>query len=912
MLGLELRAEFKGRRLKGTSIELTNSTNTGATQIPAEAFLDITYPSIDLLKSIEAIDPKQGRPAVLCGERGQGKSHIMAALYHALVNPETTKKWLSDWSGRIQNPKLAKFALRDSMHVIGESLHHQGYKYLWDLLFDRHPNGDWALGKWEGLGSKKTAVPPYELLRELFEKQPTALILDEYQTWYDGLTNTKQQPLRNWAFNFVQLLSEISQERPDLLVLVVSVRNGQTDAFQQIQRVNPIIVDFKGPTAKRDRKRLLLHRLFENRIHIHGDDIRQAAAPHVNETFRLLDVPAAEHQHAWDDFIESWPFAPHLLQLLEDQVLVATHAQETRDLIRILASLFKRNEEAPIITAADFRLDDDESGIEALLDSVANQHHAKLRERAQRNLSAVQDAVKDPDATVPHLKELVGALWVRSIAVGNQVGASPDMLQVDITRDAPIDDNAFKVELDTIVENSFNIHIVADRLVFKEEENPQAKLMANARNDKLFTEGQDGDQLAREIRYVLGGDADVAGSFRIIVLPQDWLRAPWGIVEENDRPENWDDRIPLLVLPETPDKLNTRLGKWLKDHLQQRRNAVRFILPVAGSPNVFTDRNLLILARAVYLANSWKQSNREYDKLHRKYEGELRSVIKNRYDRFAILDTWNFGDPSRCTFHEAPHKAQGPKIPEAIDKYIRESLFIPEDFEAVVLAAADNNDTARKLLKELQEPRPNQEDCIPWLGETLVKEQIIRVCAKGKIAINLRGMEYLQKADDESEEAAWRRMRGRLGTGKHLEETHILRPQAVPATGGVQPQAGGQGGLFGGGGQPGGSTTVTTPGGATIEGDGGTPTGTGAGTGTGTGPDGGIFGGSGAKTPLSAPANSALNLLGQLELWGVNPGSQLHDLSLKVDQLTGAQLQKLLKDLPDGLKYELNVEKEED
>ena len=58
----------------------------------------------------------------------------------------------------------------------------------------------------------------------------------------------------------------------------------------------------------------------------------------------------------------------------------------------------------------------------------------------------------------PHLQELVGALWLRSIAVGNLVGAEPATLQADITRDKAIDDNAFQVELATVVENSFNIH----------------------------------------------------------------------------------------------------------------------------------------------------------------------------------------------------------------------------------------------------------------------------------------------------------------------------------------------------------------------------------------------------------------------------------------------------------------------
>lgn len=89
MLGLNLRREFQGQRLRGTAIELANENNTGATQVPAAEFLEITYPSSDLLKALEAIGPDQSRPVVLLGERGQGKSHLMAALFHALTDSES-------------------------------------------------------------------------------------------------------------------------------------------------------------------------------------------------------------------------------------------------------------------------------------------------------------------------------------------------------------------------------------------------------------------------------------------------------------------------------------------------------------------------------------------------------------------------------------------------------------------------------------------------------------------------------------------------------------------------------------------------------------------------------------------------------------------------------------------------------
>jgi hypothetical protein len=137
----------------------------------------------------------------------------------------------------------------------------------------------------------------------MFKHTPTALILDEFQTWYDGLTNTKQYPWRNWAFNFIQILSEIAKEHPDLLALVISVRNGNTDAFQQVQRVNPVIVDFKGPSAKQDRLRLLLHRLFDNRIQVADDKIAEAIETHISEYIRLKDIAPAERQRTREEFM---------------------------------------------------------------------------------------------------------------------------------------------------------------------------------------------------------------------------------------------------------------------------------------------------------------------------------------------------------------------------------------------------------------------------------------------------------------------------------------------------------------------------------------------------------------------------------------------------------------------------------
>ncbi|SFR99911.1 nucleoporin [Sphingomonas jatrophae] len=911
MLGLTLRDEFKSKRLKGTAIELSNDSHTGATQIAAQAFLNITYPTHDLLKGIDAVGPGKGRPVVVIGERGLGKSHLMAALYHSVNDPDSTRSWLNSWSTTLGDPNLATIQLRDPMTVIGESLHRQRYKFLWDLLFDRHPHGIYIKGKWEGMGEAKTDIPSDQLIVEMLEKAPTMLLLDEFQTWFDGLTNTKQYPWKVWAFNFIQILSEVAKERPDLLVLVISVRNGSSDAYQQVHRVNPVAIDFQaGGNAERiqqDRRRMLLHRLFENRLQIPTATIAAGINTHVVQSFRLLDVPPAEQERKRNEFAESWPFAPHLLRLLEEQVLIATDAQETRDMIRILANLYKsRGESSPILTAADFRLDDDGSGIGALLDSVSNEHHRTLRAKAQQNIISVTEAIPRHAELLPHLQEVIGALWLRSIAVGNMAGAEPATLQVDITHSIAVDDNAFQAELSTIVENSFNIHQDGMRLVFREEENPRAKLMACARNDKLFTDGSDQAQLSKQIRYVIGGADEVAKQFRVIALPRSWQSDPWSKLEESERPDRWDDRLPVLVLPEEPENIGPSLGRWLKDHLQTRRNTVRFLLPVTGSSNAFQDRDLLILARAEMKAQEWSGQNPEYRKLHSEYQSALRDMLKKRFDRFAVLHRWNYADPSQCMFNVEVLKRQGSQIPDAIEETLINDLFVPEDFEDLALEAAAENTAVGKLLRELQEPRPAGLDCIPWLGETMMKERILRLCARGRIAINLRGMELLQAHPGEDGDLAWKRLRPKLAfTGRQLDEITLMLPSAAPSTGGSpassQPVSAPQsGGLF----------PPAAPNPPTDSHVDPSPFGEG-----GTAPLGNIFGSPDAsaerpRDAYSAPATSSLNLIGKLEGWGIGPATKVSDVVIRISAANGAQLKELLKKLPDGMTFEIRLEKE--
>jgi hypothetical protein len=78
------------------------------------------------------------------------------------------------------------------------------------------------------------------------------------------------------------------------------------------------------------------------------------------------------------------------------------------------------------------------------------------------------------------------------------------------------------------------LHRRGSRLVFLNEEKPQAKLMVHAQNDRLFQAGEGIAHLADEIRYTLGGTEVAACNYRIVVLRRDRQSKPWNDIDELD------------------------------------------------------------------------------------------------------------------------------------------------------------------------------------------------------------------------------------------------------------------------------------------------------------------------------------------------------------------------------------------
>lgn len=953
MLNLQLRDEFQGSQMPGTVITLRRGDNKGAAQEGPDRILDITYPTADVQTALRALSVSRDKqPIVLMGDRGRGKSHIMAVMHHAIQHTEQVQAWARNWGVELNIPWLREISLQRGFVAITEPVHNHEYPLLWDLLFERHPNGLLYKGKFQQM---KQPFPPRSLLEEMFESQPVALILDEFQKWFDGLHDEAGATGRKWresASNFIQNLSEIAKDRPDILLLVVSVLNNNTDAFQQIHRNGPILIDFRGPTAKQDRKRLLLHRLFKNQTNISRSEIESLVDAYAKERFRLrcAHLSEAERSRITSEVVESWPFSPELLELLEDQILMAPAAQESRDLIRILAQVFRvRGELTPVITPADFFVNDDACGVQSLLDSIATTgDQEKLRQVAQRNLEAVRSA----GVIVAHDQELISALWMRSMSPGNIRGGSRQDLHLDITRQEAIDDNAFQGELAVLIENSVNIHgeeSTNSRLYFDIHDNPRSKVRATAKNPKLWDAnapanvagqltypGKDVEHIRNTVKHLLTPETRQTAA-KVIVLSPRWKDDPWGDIDETDKPQKWDSPV-LLVVP-SPVLIPTsqsipELGEWLAKHIGARRNTVRFLLPSTDATELYTDQDLLMLARCSYLTSiAWK-SDSKYRDLKEQFDKPLRDRLKARFERFAILRRWDFPQPSQCVFEVERHGASGGEIPTTVETKIRSDLFDPAEFQQFVLACAKESRVVRDVLEQLAEPpaKPTIE-AIPYLGETAIYEEILKVAATGKLFLNVNGtwVGRLPEHTDNAEALQYLQQKA-FRTGQEMRQVQLGHRDEIggstvtgstrPTGSFSQPQSSGNYHV--------GVTSTTDGGGVTpltvLQPTGYNQTVTTRGEVERLTPTFPVSAreGNGNYTPAAIPTppprksqqthepTTGINLSGQFEKWGMAPSTQLTTAKLEFTNLTVQQLKQVLQKLPPACKAYLQVSYPED
>lgn len=891
MLGLKLRPEFAQTTITGTAVSLDSKYAESFVNLPTPKALDVTYPSVDLIQSLEACFGNDNRRyLVIMGERGQGKSHIMGVIHHAFKDPKVFMSWLDAWKGRLAfNFKINEPS--SNFLAITVALHEQGYEYLWSPFFQHHPEGKKLEGKWEA--KKDTMpIPTKQDLIDALKFKPVALILDEFQTWYANLSGKAE----SWAFNFIQILSEIAKEYPELLKLVVSVRDGESDSYKQLHRLNPNIVNFQSAASRQDRHKLLIHRIFENRSQIPADQIKGKIDLYFTEWCRLLQKEGSEIANLQSQSVEMWPFSLDLINVLEEQILLSLNAQGTRDLIQVLVHLYKAaGESESVITPAHFGLSEDKNPeLDRLIAAIGTKLTGQLAKIAQKNIDVVRENLRENCPTFTD--KALASLYVRSLNQAKSKGVSREQIQADISISSKTDDNIFKDQWAQIFDNSYNVHEKQGKYFFDIPENARTKVLAHARNAKLFENGQDLDKILgiTEWAYSPKNSTD-KGRFRFCILGRDWKSNPFAEGQFRGKlpTDIGDGQACYVFIPEALENgsLKSAIGRFLTSNVPNYRNLIRFVVPTR---NIFEDKAILLNARALHFADSWKEQDKEYDRLRDFYQSELQKEISNAFSKVVIVSQWDHQNFHNISFEMIEVDGQPSTMFAEIDQKIEQDYFSIDDFRALILDAVKSNNIERQKLSNLrriiEEPRPFPNAVIPWTRPTHIFEVIVDGVMSGQYAIQTNSGVVQSTAGKTSQQI---RQELPIPQWNRWDSLHVTQAQSISGGTGIptNPTAGADAApITGGGWTAGGDANV----GSTS---------------------------SGLNTTINKMmrdlgyGKQPLQILDQLERWGVAKETKLHDVSLVFTSLTGEQLKKFIQtldnDAPDA-EVNLKLIQEED
>ncbi|PAU80010.1 DUF499 domain-containing protein [Halorubrum salipaludis] len=297
----------------------------------------MTYPSNALQTAFDHVDNKlQGRDnqggLTLSGPYGAGKSHGLLVLYHLFNRPTVAQKWIEEWDVSLNLPESSKATIHSTSETDAD--------LIWEPIFE-------DLGREDILDDIKR-YPTTEHLEQLTEEEPVAIFFDEIETWWESFDKSENEELLERNEFFLQHLFEVANDPQEDLFAFATLLDKSQDIKRIVNRTNPYAVDMNDTG---DREQIILHRLFETR----QDDVDEKAVRDiVSEYVDHYNYPIEidEPKRYENRMVETYPFHPELLDLLDDVYDAGRERQSVRGVMNVLADTVRRkyNETDLLIT----------------------------------------------------------------------------------------------------------------------------------------------------------------------------------------------------------------------------------------------------------------------------------------------------------------------------------------------------------------------------------------------------------------------------------------------------------------------------------------------------------------------------------------------------------------------------------
>jgi len=426
-------------------VDLENLKDSSGRRIEARAedFLDLTYPTSDIRYVLQKLNERfssrhQTEGLYLFeGYKGSGKSHLLLFIHHLANSPEAAKQWLSRYQ--------IECALPENPTVITHKFTDFPLFRAWDLI----------MADCGASGTTSERPPNLDEFRKAIAGKHVFLLLDELERGIQSISDPARQ-MQN--LNFLQMITEEGYRTEDAtLTVFAGIYDAAHEPGATLKRVPRIDVKFSDPT---DRKKIVLHRLFENPEQIDKKKVHAVMASFRNEwTKKGLSV--SEEYAA--QLTESFPFSPELIHLIQEQA--RERFQETRGALGFLGTLVKNcHRKRDLITAADASILD-RAVMNRLIDLDPGQRFMGC---ARNDLDDLKD--------LPFAERIVSAVLLATLAAsGKSKGMTEETIALQVLQ--PGDDiNDFKSALRAFHKLGTYFHEQEGVYYFDPEEKPHAKV----------------------------------------------------------------------------------------------------------------------------------------------------------------------------------------------------------------------------------------------------------------------------------------------------------------------------------------------------------------------------------------------------------------------------------------------------
>lgn len=289
--------------------------------------LSMTYPSNALQTAFDHVDNKfRGRDnqggIMLSGPYGAGKSHGLLTLYHLFNSPDISQKWLNEWGLPLNLPDSANASILSTSKTDAD--------LVWEPIFQDLEQ--------EELLKSIERYPTTEHIEDLVEDEPVAIFFDEIETWWESFDEQKDDELLNRNEFFLQNLLEVANDPDENLFVFATLLDKSQDLKRVLNRTDPYAVDLNSTG---DREQIILHRLFETRREeIDNKAIQNISRKYVENYAYPIEID--EEKRYENRMVETYPFHPELLELLDSLYEGGRERQSVRGAMNVLADTVRR------------------------------------------------------------------------------------------------------------------------------------------------------------------------------------------------------------------------------------------------------------------------------------------------------------------------------------------------------------------------------------------------------------------------------------------------------------------------------------------------------------------------------------------------------------------------------------------